>query len=240
MPCWPCSHCEATTHYPSNCSFHYHTVSTSASGQQPPTFSTPTSGKQPPASMFSSGQQPSTTASISRQQPTTTGGTNYASPTCHTFNHSFCHWRNCTYTHHCEHCGATHSAKHCPTWGALLSKSKPWAPILPFILERKSSLYQDQAFVLKLIYDLCHGCTIGYSGSQFFYLANYLVFTYQYPDVIGATLEKECELGHILGPFESPPLSNFQTPGLSLVPKHDNGWWIIYHLSAPDDFNISS
>ena len=112
-------------------------------------------------------------------------------------------------------------------------------PIRPFILKRELSLHPDQAIVLQLINDLCHGCTIGYTGSQFSYSANNLVSAYQFPDVIDTTLEKECELGHILGPFESPPLPNFRTSGLGLVPKHDGGWSIIYHLSEPDDFSIN-
>ena len=59
--------------------------------------------------------------------------------------------------------------------------------------------------------DLCHGYTIGYTGPQFSYSVNNLVSAYQYPDVIDASLEKECQLyvGRILGPFESPPLPNF-------------------------------
>ena len=39
-------------------------------------------------------------------------------------------------------------------------------------------------------------------------------------------------MGRILGPFQTPPLPNFRTSGLGLVPKHDGGWRIIYHLSA--------
>jgi len=40
-------------------------------------------------------------------------------------------------------------------------------------------------------------------------LANNLISAYQQPEVIDATLEKECELGRTLGPFESPPLPKF-------------------------------
>ena len=71
------------------------------------------------------------------------------------------------------------------------------------------------------------------------YLANNLLSANQQPEVINATLEKECEVGRILGPFESPPLPNFRTSGLGLVPKHDGGWRIIYHLSAPLNHSIN-
>ena len=121
----------------------------------------------------------------------------------------------------------------------LFNKPKPWTPIRPFILERELSNHPNKTFVEELIHDLCYGCTIGYTGPQFSYLANNLLSANQQPEVIDATLEKECEVGRILGPFESPPLPNFRTSGLGLVPKHDGGWRIIYHLSAPLNHNIN-
>ena len=62
---------------------------------------------------------------------------------------------------------------------------------------------------------------------------------YQHPTTSDATLKKECHLGRILGPFPYPPLPNFQTSGLGLVPKYDGGWRIIYHLSAPPYISIN-
>ena len=47
------------------------------------------------------------------------------------------------------------------------------------------------------------------------------------------------ETGCILGPFDLPPLPNLWYSGLDAVPKHDRGWWIIYHLSAPLGFSIN-
>ena len=61
----------------------------------------------------------------------------------------------------------------------------------------------------------------------------------QQPDVIDATLQRECEAGRILGPFISQPLPNFCSSGLGLIPKHDGGWQIIYHLSAPRGSSIN-
>ena len=57
--------------------------------------------------------------------------------------------------------------------------------------------------------------------------------------MIDTTLQKECEAGRILGPFQSPPLSHFRTSGLGLVPKHDRGWHVIYNLSAPAGHSIN-
>ena len=118
-------------------------------------------------------------------------------------------------------------------------KSKPWTPIRPFILECELSNHPDKAFVKQLIYDLQHGCTIGYNGSQFANLAKNLTSAHQQPEVIDAALKKECEAGRILGPFPTPPLSNFRTSGLGLVPKHDGGWRVIHHLFAPIGLSIN-
>ena len=102
-----------------------------------------------------------------------------------------------------------------------------------------TSSHPDKIFVRQLVNDLQHGCSIGYTGSQFAHLAKNLPFAFQQPSVIDATLQKECEAGRILGPFPTPPLPNFRTSGLGLVPKHDGGWHIIYHLSAPTTHSIN-
>ena len=80
---------------------------------------------------------------------------------------------------------------------------------------------------------------IGYLGPQFAHSANNLASASWQPKVIDSALQKECEAGRILGPFQSPPLPNFRSSGLGLVPKHDGGWRIMYHLSAPAPHSIN-
>ena len=120
-----------------------------------------------------------------------------------------------------------------------LIKPPPWTPLRPFILERELSDHPDKVFVRQLIDNLRRGCAIGYTGPQFDYFASNLQSAYQQPEVIDATLNEECSAGRILGPFDQPPLPNFRTSGLGLVPKHDGGWRIIYHLSAPFAHSIN-
>ena len=107
------------------------------------------------------------------------------------------------------------------------------------MLEWELSNHPDKAFVRQLIDDLQHGCNIGYLGPQFAHSANDLASASRQPEVIDSALQKECEAGRILGPFQSPPLPNFRSSGLGLVPKHDGGWRIIYHLSAPAPHSIN-
>ena len=73
---------------------------------------------------------------------------------------------------------------------------------------------------------------VGYLGPQFAHLATNLASASWQPEVIDTALQKECKAGRILGPFQTPLLPNFHTSGLGLVPKHDKGWRVIYHLSA--------
>ena len=120
-----------------------------------------------------------------------------------------------------------------------LHKPYPWTPIRSFLLESELSLHPDKVFIRSLIDDLQHGCSIGYTGPQFAHLATNLPSAFQQPNVIDAALAKECKAGRILGPFQAPPLQNFRTSGLGLVPKHDGGWRVIYHLSAPAGHSIN-
>lgn len=159
--------------------------------------------------------------------------------TCHTFNCSVCCHSTCNFLHQCEICWSSHSTWTCPNRDRPLSKPTPWTPLRPFVFERELSNHPDNAFVKQLINDLCQGCFIGYKGPQFSYCANNLVSAYQHPTIIDATLAKECQLGHILGPFHYSLLPSFRTSGLGLVPKHDGGWRIIYHLSAPPYISIN-
>ena len=123
-------------------------------------------------------------------------------------------------------------AGHAPTIGAC-TRPLPWTPLRPLILEWELSNHPNKAFVKQLIYDLQHGCDIGYLGPQFAHLATNLAAASRQPKVIYAALLKECEAGRILGPFQTPPLPNFRSSGLGLVPKHDGGWRVIYYLSTP-------
>ena len=133
----------------------------------------------------------------------------------------------------------TRSGAASPVGSPGVNKPLPWTPLRSFVLERELSNHPNKVFVRQLINNLRHGCTIGYEGPQFTYFATNLQSASQQPKVIDITITEECKAGRILGPFQHPPLPNFRTSGLGLVPKHDGGWRIIYHLSAPQNFSIN-
>lgn len=53
------------------------------------------------------------------------------------------------------------------------------------------------------------------------------------PDLLLAKLEKEVELGGLLGPFINKPFSNLRVNSVGLVPKSSGGMRLITHLSCP-------
>ena len=113
-------------------------------------------------------------------------------------------------------------------------------PLRPLVIERELAVnHPDKAFVKQLISDLVHGCSIGYHGPQFGANAKHLSSALQHTNIIDESLKKETEAGRILGPFYTPPLPNLRCSGLGAIPKHDGGWRIIYHLSAPTGSSIN-
>jgi len=105
---------------------------------------------------------------------------------------------------------------HAPRKGAC-TRPLPWTPLQPFILEWELSNHPDKAFVRQLIHNLQHGCNIGYLGPQFAHLAKNLASASRQPKVINAALQKECEAGRILGPFQSLPLTKLSLIRLRLL-----------------------
>ena len=112
-------------------------------------------------------------------------------------------------------------------------------PINIHNLHRELLSHPNQTYVQTLIYNLQHGCDIGYTGPHFTHFSNNLASASQQPDKLDANIATECQAGRIWGPFRTPPLPNFRCSGLGLVPKHDGGWRTIYHLSAPYGSSIN-
>ena len=62
-----------------------------------------------------------------------------------------------------------------------------------------------------------------------------------YEHLIDKYIAKELTLGRIEGPFNSPPLDNFCTSPIGLVPKKEPGAFrVIHNLSYPHDTSINS
>ena len=79
-------------------------------------------------------------------------------------------------------------------------------------------------YVQTVITNFQHGCDIGYRELHFVHVSNNITSVSQQPDILDANITTECHIGHILGPFHTPPLQNFHFSGLGLIPKHNGGW----------------
>ena len=91
----------------------------------------------------------------------------------------------------------------------------------------------------QLIHNLQYGYDNCYTGPQFSHYSNNLPSSFQHSSTLDDNDTAEYNAGHILGSFSTPPLPNFQCPGLGLVPKDNGGWQAIYHRSAPYGSSIN-
>ena len=99
--------------------------------------------------------------------------------------------------------------------------------------DRELVHHPDKAFTSKHLTALQQGVGIGYKGPIGPIEAKNLPSALQHPLIIDAELAKECTAGRILGPFQSRPLRNLRCSGIGVVPKKNNKWRMIMHLSAP-------
>ena len=123
--------------------------------------------------------------------------------------------------------------------GPLISEHMTYTPLRPLTFERELSLHPDKGFVHQLILNLSHGCNIGYDGPQFPLIAPNLPSAFLSLITIDEAIAKECSLSRLAGPFSHPPMANFQSSGIGLVPKKDGGWRLIHHLLAPSGSSIN-
>lgn len=90
---------------------------------------------------------------------------------------------------------------------------------------------KDDAALLKN--GFTNGFRLNYSGNSFQSDVKNLKSAYLHSNELNEKISKELKLGHIIGPFNEPPLDNFKVSPVGLVPKSDGGWRLITHLSYP-------
>ena len=80
---------------------------------------------------------------------------------------------------------------------------------------------------------LTHGFRIGFSGHFTPQSTSNLSSALLQPVFVSAHLRECIERGETAGPFSEPPLPNFVTSPIGLVPKKNGKFRLIHHLSAP-------
>ena len=78
-------------------------------------------------------------------------------------------------------------------------------------------------------------------GFSFGFSSKNLISAITNPTAVDAKLDKEIDLGRIVGPFDSRPFSVFHISPLDLIPKKLPGEFrLIHHLSFPEGHSINS
>ena len=107
-------------------------------------------------------------------------------------------------------------------------------PVKVETLYQALSDHPEREFVNKLCLELREGARIGYSGPRSPRFSNNLPTAFLNPEVVTANLNDEVSKGRTMGPFSTPPFTNFQVSPIGLVPKkHSDKFRTIFHLSYP-------
>ena len=162
---------------------------------------------------------------------------------CYAFNRGVQCRQPRSYAHKCKRCGEPHPVKRCrannnrsPQLPPARARSEITTPILLTALIPLLAGYDPQ-----LKHYLVHGFKDGFAigsinvQSTFDLLITNIRSAYQLPHVVDNKLQKELQLGRILGPYDIPPVShNYRISPLGVVPKKQAGQFrLIHHLSYP-------
>ena len=129
--------------------------------------------------------------------------------------------------------------------GHLVENFNPLPPISPtpinldnLVQELKD--YPNASFKNELLNSFKFGFKIGYSGPNFSYKAYNLQSAEIYPHIIVDNIVSELNEKRVAGPFLHPPLANFRTSPIGVVPKKDSGKFrTITDLSSPPGRSVN-
>lgn len=100
--------------------------------------------------------------------------------------------------------------------------------------------HPDSDFVDRLVYNCTHGVTIGYTGPRAPRISHNWPSTYEHAQAVQASIEKDIRYGVTVGPFASPPFSNFVgSPMGAFFKKRSHKVRVIHDLSWPPNSSIN-
>ena len=98
----------------------------------------------------------------------------------------------------------------------------------------------DKVKTDTLLNGFTNGFSLGFEGEKQAFTSPNLKSALEMPSEVDRKLAKELSLGRLAGPFQSPPLSNFRTSPIGLVPKKvKNTYRVIHHLSYPKGSSVN-
>ena len=107
-------------------------------------------------------------------------------------------------------------------------------------LEKELLHFPDKVFARDLIDSFKQGFSIGYDGPQFNHISRNLKSYFTNLQAATENIVVELREKRVAGPFLSPPLNNFRTSPIGIVPKKDSQKVrMITDLSSPKGFSIN-
>ena len=85
-----------------------------------------------------------------------------------------------------------------------------------------------------------HGFALGFTGDPSGGLSDNLKTAKQHPNIVQTKIKIELDEGRFIGPFDTPPFSNYRTNPMGLVEKKGgSGFRLIHHLSYPHGSSVN-
>ena len=142
---------------------------------------------------------------------------------------------------------ASNAEEHtlCQTVSKLKTIFKPllstaFTPVNVTELKKELAVYHDKLFADNLSNCFVKGFKIGFSGPEFSNIVHNLKSADSFESVITDAITNELKENRVAGPFASPPLTNFRTSPIGVVPKKEpNKFRMIMDLSSPKGQSVN-
>ena len=105
--------------------------------------------------------------------------------------------------------------------------------------KRELQHHPDKSWIFNLLQSIQLGVTLGYEGPRGPMEARNLLSAHTHPTVVDDEIQRECQAGRLLDPFQERPLPNLKCSGVGVVPKKNGKWCMIHHLSAPPGSSVN-
>lgn len=116
---------------------------------------------------------------------------------------------------------------------------KGHSPVRVGILEKYLSDYPLRRDAELLLDGFRDGFKLNYTGPRIGIWSKNLHSAQLYKNETLDKLTKEVQLGRMIGPFSQKPIANLRISPIGLVPKSDNKFRLITHLSYPNQFSVN-
>lgn len=113
------------------------------------------------------------------------------------------------------------------------------SPINSNYLDQLLSIYPKVQDAKCLSLGFKSGFSLNFNGPRKRLEFRNMISAFQYTSQVQEKIDKEVQLGRILGPFSDPPMFNLRCNPIGLVPKKQGGWRMITNLSYPTGNSVN-